>query len=98
MDESGLKQSIIKYWNDAGLYSIDSPSSHGSPFIDSCNNYIESKLLEEVINENVPSREEFTCIDIGAGLGRFTFVLAKNVGKVHSLEAAKDVYDELVKN
>jgi hypothetical protein len=91
-----LKEQIIKYWDKAGICSFDSSSCAGDPYLASCNNFIESRLLEEFIEKECP-KDAFG-IDIGAGLGRFTVVLARHLNLVHSLEPAKNIYYKLADN
>ena len=91
-----LKEQIIKYWDKAGLCSFDSSTCAGDPYLASCDNFIESCLIEEIIEKECP--KDGSGIDIGAGLGRFTVVLARHLNLVHSLEAAKNIYYKLADN
>ena len=88
-----LKEQIIKYWDKAGLCSFDSSTCGGDPFLASCDNFIESHLLEELIEKEC--RNDTLGIDIGAGLGRFTVILARHLDCVHALEPAKNIYHKL---
>jgi precorrin-6B methylase 2 len=91
-----LKEQIIKYWDKAGICSFDSSTCTGDPYLASCDNFIESCLLEELIEKECP--KDALGVDIGAGLGRFTVVLARHLYLVHSLEAAKNIYYKLADN
>jgi SAM-dependent methyltransferase len=100
MVEPDLRKKIIEYWNKAGLCSFDSSTSHNDPFIASCNNFIESKLLEDLLKRKKKEIKAKVSkgIDIGAGLGRFTIILARNLEYVDALEPAKNLYYKLIHN
>ena len=91
-----LKEQIIKYWGKAGLCSFDSSTCAGDPYLASCDNFIESCLLEELIEKECP--KDASGIDIGAGLGRFTVIMARHLECVHALEPAKKLYYKLADN
>ena len=91
-----LKEQIIKYWDKAGICSFDSSTCTGDPYLASCDNFIESCLIEELIEKEC--QKDALGIDIGAGLGRFTVVLARHLNLVHSLEPAKNLYYKLADN
>jgi len=91
-----LKEQIIKYWDKAGLCSFDSSTCAGDPYLASCDNFIESCLIEDILKKEC--RNDAVGIDIGAGLGRFTFVLARHLNLVHALEPAKNIYYKLADN
>ncbi len=100
MVEPNLRKQIIEYWNNEGFCSFDSSTSRGNVYISSCNNFIESKLLENLlIMRNKEKKASVSNgIDIGAGLGRFTVILARNLKSVHALEPANNLYHKLIVN
>ena len=94
-EDKNRREQIIKYWNKAGLCSFDSSTSHVDSHIASCDNFIESRLLEELLE----NRSKNTLgLDIGAGLGRFTAVMARHLNHVHALEPAENLYHKLKDN
>lgn len=96
-----LRKQIIRYWNNAGLCSFNSSTSKSDPYISSCNNFSESKFLEEIVkNREKKAKQEKPVfgIDIGAGLGRFTIILARHLDNVIALEPAKNLYCQLANN
>ena len=93
-----LKEQIIEYWDKAGLCSFDSPTSNADPYLVSCDNFVESRFLEELLETSGISKQDASGIDIGAGLGRFTIILAKHLKLVHALEPASSLYPKLVAN
>jgi hypothetical protein len=94
----GLKERIIEYWDKAGICSFDSSNTSTEPHLASCDNFTESRLLEELLERNEISKKDASGIDIGAGLGRFTVVLARHLKLVHALEPAKSLCSNLVTN
>ena len=96
-----LRKQIVDHWNRAGLTSVDSSTCSADPNIASCDNFIESKFLENIVLDFKYENEytgEVIGIDIGAGLGRFTFILARNLTLVHALEPAEKLYYKLKEN
>ena len=94
--EPDLKERIIEFWNKAGICSFDSSTCARDSYLASCDNFIESRLLEELIEKKCQSNA--LGIDIGAGLGRFTVVMARHLKVVHALEPGKNIYNRLVDN
>jgi len=95
-ETEGLKGSIIKYWNGAGLCSFDSSTSIKDPNIASCDNYVESRLLENILTQD---QEKYVAgIDVGAGLGRFTVIMANHCRHVYAIEPATRLFEKLKNN
>ena len=46
-----LRDQIIEYWNRSGICTFDSSTCAGDPYLASCDNFIESGLLAELIEE-----------------------------------------------
>lgn len=91
-----IRYQIISYWDKAGICSFDSSTCAGNPYLANCDNFIESCLLEELIKKEC--NKVAAGIDIGAGLGRFSVVLARHLNLVHSLEPAKNICYKLADN
>jgi SAM-dependent methyltransferase len=99
--ESKIKEKIIRQWNNAGICSFDSSTYFTDPHIASRDNFIESRFLEKVLenkNEERKAKQNTLAIDIGAGLGRFTIILAQYMDFVYALEPANHIYHELTTN
>jgi len=94
LETEDLRERIIKYWDKAGLCSFESSTSKNDPNIASCYNYIETHLLYNILTEY----ENCIALDVGAGLGRFTVVLAKRCRCVHAIEPAKRLFKKLSDN
>lgn len=93
-----LKERIIEYWDKAGINSFDSSNNSTHPHLASCTNFVESRLLGELLERYGLSKGDTSGIDIGAGLGRFTVLLARHLKLVHALEPASSIYSRLVTN
>lgn len=97
-----LRKRIICYWDAAGLCSFDSSTSIKDSNIANLESCIERRLMEIVIadhfRQNTKSNEISACLDIGAGLGRFTLVVSKYFNYVHAIEPATSLYQKLEKN
>lgn len=89
-----LRESIIKYWDTAGLCSFESSTSVKDRNVASCDNYSETHLLESILAQE----RNIACLDVGAGLGRFTVVLAKHCEFVQAIEPAKELFYRLSEN
>lgn len=83
-------QKILDYWNKDGLCSEDSPTSHGDSFLVKIDNYFETRQLSNFIEESSIVNEY--ALDIGAGYGRLSRVLAKHFQHVVALEGADRVF------
>jgi acetyltransferase-like isoleucine patch superfamily enzyme len=97
-NESNLRRRIVDYWDRAGICSFDSSTCSGDRRLASCTNFVESRLLDGLLKRHGFSGGKGLGIDIGAGLGRFTAVMAGNLGSVHALEPAGNIYQELTAN
>lgn len=98
MNRHKLLKQIIAYWDRAGISSFDSSTSNENQHIASCTNFTESSLLNGFLKRQGFSNEIGSGIDIGAGLGRFTTVMAENLFSVYALEPAGHIYSELMAN
>lgn len=93
-----LLDSIVNYWNTAGLCSLDSSTSIKDKYSASFENYIESRLLSEILAEYCPGVQKsnpFIGLDVGAGLGRLSVVLARHLKYVYAIEPAPQLYVKL---
>jgi len=92
-------EDIVKYWDTAGLSSPDSSTSKKSRYIASLDNFVESRLLSDIIHEYcepaAKNKIQMRGVDIGAGLGRFSIVLAQHLPIVHALEPAESLFEKL---
>lgn len=87
---------IVDYWNNEGLCSFDSSTSHKNKHLASFENYIESRLLSDILNDYLNQNvSEQIGMDIGAGLGRFTVILARYLDHVYAIEPAPQLYAKL---
>lgn len=97
--DSELIDKIINYWDTAGISSFDSSTSIKNQDIASVDNYVESKILSDLINDycitTTFNNSDKKGLDIGAGLGRFSIILAQYLQTVHALEPADSLYQEL---
>ena len=95
-NNQSIKQ-IIQYWDESGLCSPDSSTSHKNQYIASLDNFVESKLLSDILAKycSKTANNHKTGLDIGAGLGRFTIILAQYLHMVYALEPAVSLYDTL---
>ena len=92
-----LRQEIISYWNNSGLSSLESSTSHADDQLAVLDNYIENNILEEILEEFIAAKFNGNCIDVGAGYGRFTQTLKKYFKSVILLEAAPKIFTILSK-
>lgn len=84
---------IIEHWDRAGLCSAAHSTCSGSRWFAEFDNYLETRLLSDIIRQRMDTgRSRRTALDVGAGYGRFSEVLAKHFGRVHAIEAAPNVY------
>lgn len=93
-----LLNNIIDYWNTDGLSSFDSSTSRKDSYTASLDNYIESKLLSEILVDYCRRNQKndmHVGLDIGAGLGRFSLVLARHLQHVYAIEPAPQLYAKL---
>ena len=88
-----LHHKIINYWNDAGLCSLESPTSHAHPDLAYLDNSIEVEILYRLLCQW--PHEKLRCLDIGAGLGRFTHLFARVYKEILLLEPARDIFSKL---
>ena len=95
-NDGNLKEKIITFWDTNGIFSFESSSYNGELHIDSFNNYLESQFIAEMISEK--GENSISSIDVGAGLGRLTHVLANRSECVHTLEPAKRIFSMLKEN
>jgi SAM-dependent methyltransferase len=86
---------IIDYWNEEGLCSKESSTSHADPDVAYLDNTIENRILEQILGSYAVGR--CRCLDVGAGYGRFTELLRGFYSEVFLLEAAERIYSSLVK-
>ena len=86
---------IIDYWNEEGLCSKESSTSHADPDVAYLDNAIENRVLEQILDSYAVGR--CRCLDVGAGYGRFTELLHRFYSEVVLLEAAEQIYSRLVK-
>jgi len=86
---------IIDYWNEEGLCSKESSTSHADPDIAYLDNAIENRILQQILDSYAVGR--CRCLDVGAGYGRFTELLHRFYSEVVLLEAAERIYSKLVK-
>jgi len=94
-----LREQIIEYWDNARLCSFDSSTSHADCHLASCDNFIESKLLDMMLINNTTDYNKCNLgLDIGAGFGRFTVVMARHLDLVHALEPAENLFYKLKDN
>lgn len=98
ISDISLQQQIVDYWNKAGIFSFDSSTCAGNPYIAACTNFTESQLLEGLLTRYGYIKDKGVGIDIGAGLGRFTVILTKHLDYVHALEPAENIYKALISN
>lgn len=82
-------QKILDYWNKDGLCSKDSPTSHADPFFVKIDNYFETRQLSGFIID-LSTKER--ALDIGAGYGRLSKVLAEHFKHVVALEGADRIF------
>ncbi|WP_128694447.1 class I SAM-dependent methyltransferase [Methanoculleus taiwanensis] len=93
-----LLKSIVNYWDAKGLCSLESSTSLKNKYIASFENFIESRLLSDILVEYCQyNRKNDTHIglDVGAGLGRFSVVLARHLKSVYAIEPAPRLYTKL---
>lgn len=81
---------ILDYWNKDGLCSKDSPTSHADPFLVKIDNYFETRQLTNFITGSSTINER--ALDIGAGYGRLSRVLAEHFQQVVALEGADRIF------
>lgn len=91
-----MLDNIVNYWNTAGLCSLDSSTSMKDEHIAIFENYIESRLLSEILAKYCIQRSNHLIgLDVGAGLGRFSVVLAQYLKHVYAIEPAPQLYVKL---
>ena len=87
---------IIRHWDRAGLCSPAHSTCSGSPWLAKLDNYVESRLLSDMVAQvRGDMRGRAAALDIGAGYGRLSEVLARHFQVVHALEAAPQVHGKL---
>lgn len=92
----GKLSDIVNYWNEAGLCSFDSSTSHKNIHIASFENYVESKLLSGILeNYLIQNNDKKIGLDVGAGTGRFSVILARYLDHVYAIEPALKLYMKL---
>ncbi len=85
---------ILNYWNKDGLCARDSPTSHADPLFVKIDNYFETRQLNDFIMESSINER---ALDVGAGRGRLSRVLAEHYTHVVALEGADRVFAVLQK-
>jgi len=88
------RNKIIEYWNEALLCSPVSSTSHADPNIAYLDNAIEHQVLEKCLNDW--AIDFFSCLDIGAGYGRFADLFMDYYSKVVLIEPADRIYNKLI--
>jgi SAM-dependent methyltransferase len=84
---------IIKYWDSAQLSSPESSTSHADPNLAFLDNAVEHENLRRLLRANSAGGE--LCLDVGAGLGRFTMLFREFYERVVLLEGAPSLFDRL---
>jgi SAM-dependent methyltransferase len=93
-----LLDDIVNYWNAAGLCSLESSTSIKDEYIASFENYIESRVLSDIVAkycQQIQKSDPVVGLDVGAGLGRFSIVLARYLKHVYAIEPARQLYVKL---
>jgi len=86
-------QSIIRYWDRAGLPTPASSTSEGDPNLAFFDNAVENIVLARLLSRWCPNRRR--ALDVGAGRGRFARLLADGFGDVLLVEPADSLFDRL---
>lgn len=90
------QMSVIDYWDQEGISSFHSSTSRKDKYLAKCENHIETSLLETILDQYIEQSSH--ALDVGAGLGRFTFVLSNYFDHVDSIEPANQLYRQLSDN
>lgn len=92
--------SIIDFWDRAGISSSTSSTCAGNPLHHDFDNKIEKYKLSSILNNIIVNERNLlhfsNAIDIGAGLGRFIPTLKNFSHNITALEPANKVYQQLL--
>ncbi|WP_162198516.1 class I SAM-dependent methyltransferase [Methanosarcina mazei] len=77
-----------------GINAANSSSYFKHRSVAVCDNYCETRLLEDVLSFNISDKSDVFSLDLGSGLGRFTRILSKYSSNVTSIEPAENLYNE----
>lgn len=87
------KNRVIKFWNTMGINAACSSNYFKHRSVAVCDNYCETRFLEDVLSFNISDKSDVFSLDIGSGLGRFTRILSKYSSNVTSIEPAENLYN-----
>jgi SAM-dependent methyltransferase len=86
-------QSVIRYWDRAGLPTPESSTSEGDPQLAFFDNAVENIVLARLLARWCRDRRR--ALDVGAGRGRFAQLLSDRFGEVLLVEPAKSLFERL---